>query len=311
MDRGFTIRTYLWAAGSGFIVASSLSFLAYLKLNLPWWTMVVALGLLVGLIVSGLEHVLARPLERLAKVAFRIKEGAAAPPPGGMWSAHETRRVWKAVRNWQEQFMQARHAHKALEAQLESMRHQARMLAAVTVALRPEMPVEEAAAPVLAELASHLGLRDVYLVPLRRHCPVPVTGGLGTPAWGPELRASGFVPWDPMLAQGDASLVSLTSLAPAWREHMQDRPLWVVPLVYHGKAQGVLLAPVTGAERTWTDEERALVAALADVLAAALHPPRWSEERAARREAVDAEPEPVMAGVRPRKGRRRRAGGEG
>jgi hypothetical protein len=70
----------------------------------------------------------------------------------------------------------------------------------------------------------------------------------------------------------------LTELAPAWREHWGKGALWVVPLSYHGKAQGLLLS-APGVERTPTPDELTLVSALAQILACALHPPRWSDER--------------------------------
>ena len=43
-----SLRTYMWLAGSGFIVAASLAFVAYLRFHLPWWGMVALLGGLVG-----------------------------------------------------------------------------------------------------------------------------------------------------------------------------------------------------------------------------------------------------------------------
>lgn len=279
MDRGLTLRTYLWLAGSLFIVAASFSFLAFLKFNLPWWMMVVALGTLVGLIVGGLEHAIARPLERLTKVAQRPKDGAVTPPPGGMFSAEEIRKVWKGVRASHEQLVQARHTYRAVEGKLTVSQDQCRMLVAASQALRPDVPLQDVAPGVLKELAAHLGLNDLYLVPLRRHCPVPVLGGHWPPMWGEAVRQTGLTPWNAILDQGTAVSVCLTEAAPAWREHFQQQTLWIMPLLYHGKPQGILLATITGPERTWTPEENALIEALAQMLAAALHPPRWSEER--------------------------------
>lgn len=291
MDRGLSLRTYLWLAGSLFIVAGHLSFVAYLRLGLPWWTLALMLGVLVALIITVLEHALARPLERLAKISAKSKDGGSAPPPGGWLSAHEVRRVWRALRSHQDHLAQSRQAQRALEAQLGLERAQTRMLAAASRALRPEVPVETVVPEVLKELAAFLGVEDVYMVPLRRHCPVPVTGGHGQPAWAAEVRQSGLAPWDDALAQNRPVSVCLSPQAPEWRHRFQDAPLWVVPLVYHGKPQGLLLAPVAGQDREWTPEEWLVVQSVGNVLAASLHPPRWSEERTVRR----AEPEPAPA----------------
>lgn len=289
MDRGLSLRTYLWLAGSLFIVAASFAFLGYLRFGVPWWAMVVALGLMVGAIVGGLEHAIARPLERLTKVSQRTKDGASVPPPGGLLSADEIRTVWKGVRGSQEQLVQARHAHRAMEGKLTTMQDQFRMLVSASQALRPDVPLAEVAPGVLKELAAHLGLNDLYLVPLRRHCPVPVLGGHWPPMWGEAVRQTGLSPWNAILEQGTPVTVCLTEQAPEWREHFIHQTLWIAPLNYHGKAQGILVATITGAERTWTPEELALIESLSQLLAAALHPPRWSEERkqAPRGESLD------------------------
>lgn len=279
MDRGLTLRTYLWLAGSLFIVAASFSFLAYLRFGLPWWAMVVAMGTLVGAIVGSLEHAIARPLERLTKVSQKSKDGVTAPPPGGLFSADEIRTVWKGVRASQEQLVHAKHAHRAVEGKLSTLQDQFRMLVNASQALRPDVPLAEVAPGVLKELAAHLGLSDLYLVPLRRHCPVPVLGGHWAPMWGDAVRQTGLSPWNAILEQGTPVTIGLTEQAPEWREHFKHQTLWVTPLNYHGKAQGILLAVITGPERTWTPEELALIDALGQMLAAALHPPRWSEER--------------------------------
>jgi hypothetical protein len=52
----------------------------------------------------------------------------------------------------------------------------------------------------------------------------------------------------------------------------------VAPLNYCGKSQGLLLAP-SGMARTLTPDELNLVSTLARILACALHPPRWSDDR--------------------------------
>lgn len=306
MDRGLSLRTYLWLAGSLFILAAHLAFVAYLRFGLPWGALTLMLGVLVALIVAVLEHALARPLERLARVSSRGKDGQSAPPPGGLLSASEVRRVWKALRGQADHLAQSRQAQRAVEAQLTVERTQTRMLAAASRALRPEVPVEQVVPEVLRELAAMLGVADVYMAPLRRHCPVPVTGGHAAPAWAEALRASGFAPWDDLLAQNRPVSVCLTAQAPAWREHFGQAPLWVVPLVYHGKPQGLLLAPAGGQDREWTPEEWLVVQAVANVLAASLHPPRWSEERVVRRAEAEAASEPEAESSRTAEARRRR-----
>jgi hypothetical protein len=50
-------------------------------------------------------------------------------------------------------------------------------------------------------------------------------------------------------------------------------------MVYHKRAHGRQLARPEGAERTWTPAELALLEAIAPMIAAALHPPRWSDVR--------------------------------
>ncbi|MNS78521.1 hypothetical protein D3C72_1121380 [compost metagenome] len=113
--------------------------------------------------------------------------------------------------------------------------------------------------------------------------------------WADALRASGLTPWEDVLAEGRPVSLCLTSLAPAWREHWGHGALWVVPLSYHGKAQGLLLS-ASGVERTPTPDELTLVSALAQILACALHPPRWSDERklgAPSRPATSSEVSPA------------------
>ena len=61
MDRGLSLRTYLWLTGSLFILAASLSFVAYLRFAWPWWSLVVMLGLSVAVVVETLEHALRGP----------------------------------------------------------------------------------------------------------------------------------------------------------------------------------------------------------------------------------------------------------
>jgi hypothetical protein len=130
----------------------------------------------------------------------------------------------------------------------------------------------------LRELAAQLGLTELYLVPLRRHCPVGVLGGEQPPAWAEAMRATGLAPWEDVLAQGRPVSLSLTALAPAWRAHWGHGALWVAPLNYCGRPQGLLLAPA-GMVRTLTPDELNLVSTLARILACALHPPRWSDDR--------------------------------
>ncbi|HEY9723890.1 MAG TPA: GAF domain-containing protein [Oscillatoriaceae cyanobacterium] len=278
MDRAPTLRTYLWLGGSGFIVAASASFLAYLIVPLPWWVMTVLLGCLVGAVVMGLEHVLARPLERLVKLASRTREGTL-PPPSGPLAAAEISALWKALRGQQEQLTQARHAQHAIDTQALTVAGKLRLLSLASRALRPDVSLGAIATEMMADLAALLGLSEVYLVPLRRHCPVPVTGPAGTPEWSEAIRASGLGPWEDLLVQDRPVAVCLTDLSPSWRKRWERGTLWIVPLNYHGRAQGMLLAPVVGAERTWTSDELELLGALSQILAAALHPPRWSDER--------------------------------
>jgi GAF domain-containing protein len=280
MERGFTLRTYLWLAGSLFILASCLCFLAYLLLPIPWWGMVLALGLLVAGVVELLEHALARPLERLSKGSGRTRDGLPAlpPPPGGWLKAFELTRVWKGMRTYHEHLAQSRRANQALEAQVKALRAQVRMVANASQALEADVAVEQVAPWVLRELGASLGLSELYLVPLRRHCPVGVLGGEQPPAWAEAMRATGLTPWEDVLAQGRPVSLSLTGLAPAWREHWGRGALWVAPLNYCGKSQGLLLAP-SGVARTLTPDELNLVSTLSRILACALHPPRWSDDR--------------------------------
>lgn len=280
MDRGFSLRTYLWLTGSLFILFACLCFLAYQLLELPWWAMVLALGLLVGAVVEALEHALARPLERLTKVSGRTREGLPTlpPPPKGVFRAEEFQRLWKGMRLYQDHLTQARHAKQALESQVASLKAQVRMLANAGQALEPDVSIEQIAPWLLKELAGMLGVKDLYLVPLRRHCPVPVMGMQGSPEWADAVRNSGLGPWEDILAQGRPVSVCLTGLAPEWRSAWSHGAFWVVPLNYHGKAQGLLVTSA-GVERTLTPDETTLVSALSQILACALHPPRWSDER--------------------------------
>ncbi len=288
-----SLRTYLWIAGSGFILAASLSFAAYLRFHLPWWSMVLILGGLAGLIVMALEAVVASPLEGLARGPQRGKDGALISPPAptGRFVAAEARRLWRGMRMYQEHGAQLRSAQAGVESRVEQAECQARLLRAACATLRPEADVAALAPAMLRDLAAVLGVPAVWLVPLRRHCPVPVLGPDGEPAWGEELRASGLGPWEELLADDRALAVCLTDRAPYWRRHFAMESLWIFPLVYHKRAQGFLLARPEGAERTWTAEECALIEALTPLLAAALHPPRWSE---VRRRADQAESGPLV-----------------
>lgn len=280
MERGFTLRTYLWLAGSLFILAACLCFLAYLLLPIPWWGMVLALGLLIAGVVELLEHALARPLERLSKGSGRTRDGLPTlpPPPAGWLKAFELTRLWKGMRAYHEHLAQARRANQALEAQVKALRAQVRMVANASQALAADVTVEQVAPWVLRELGASLGLSELYLVPLRRHCPVGVLGGEQPPAWAEAMRSTGLTPWEDVLAQGRPVSLSLTGLAPAWRTHWGHGALWVAPLNYCGKSQGLLLAPA-GMVRTLTPDELNLVSTLARILACALHPPRWSDDR--------------------------------
>jgi GAF domain-containing protein len=280
MERGFTLRTYLWLAGSLFILAACLCFLAYLLLPIPWWGMVLALGLLIAGVVELLEHALARPLERLSKGSGRTRDGLPTlpPPPAGWLKAFELTRLWKGMRAYHEHLAQARRANQALEAQVKALRAQVRMVANASQALAADVTVEQVAPWVLRELGASLGLSELYLVPLRRHCPVGVLGGEQPPAWAEAMRSTGLTPWEDVLAQGRPVSLSLTGLAPAWRAHWGHGALWVAPLNYCGKSQGLLLAPA-GMVRTLTPDELNLVSTLARILACALHPPRWSDDR--------------------------------
>jgi hypothetical protein len=152
------------------------------------------------------------------------------------------------------------------------------MVANASQALEADVAVEQVAPWVLRELGASLGLSELYLVPLRRHCPVGVLGGEQPPAWAEAMRATGLTPWEDVLAQGRPVSLSLTGLAPAWREHWGRGALWVAPLNYCGKSQGLLLAP-SGVARTLTPDELNLVTTLSRILACALHPPRWSDDR--------------------------------
>ena len=108
-----------------------------------------------------------------------------------------------------------------------------------------------------------------------------------------------------LVVQAKPVNVCLTNLAPAWRDHWSTGALWVMPLNYHGKAQGLVISSA-GVERTLTPDELNLVSALSQILACALHPPRWSDERlgkpvqvqrivsAAEKAALEPEPEVVV-----------------
>jgi hypothetical protein len=289
-----TLRTYLWIAGSGFILAASLCFAAYIRFHLPWWTMVLALGLLVGAIVAGLEAAIADPVEKMARGPGKAKDGSfvAPPAPASRFAAAEARRLWRGMRAFQEQGAQLRSAQAGLEARVGRAEREARVMRLACGALRPEADLAAEAPALLRDLAALLGVPAVWLVPLRRHCAVPVIGPDGEPGWGEELRASGLGPWEELLAQDRPLAVCLTDRAPYWRRHFAMESLWVFPLVYHRRAQGFLLARPVGAERTWTPEELALLEAVTPLLAAALHPPRWSDVRKKGDREDDEAPRP-------------------
>jgi hypothetical protein len=250
-----------------------------------------------------LEHALARPIERLTKVTTRTREGLPTlpPPPNGFLRTEEFQRLWKGMRLYQDHLTQARHAKQALEAQVAVLKGQVRMLANAGQALEPDVSIDQIAPWLLKELAAMLGVKELYLVPLRRHCPVPVMGPQGQPAWADAIRGTGLGPWEDILAQARPVSVCLTGLAPAWREHWGQGALWVVPLNYHGKAQGLLVSS-SGVERTLTPDETTMVSALSQILACALHPPRWSDERVGKPVQVQRlvaaseapKPEPVI-----------------
>jgi GAF domain-containing protein len=308
-DRGPSLTTAFWAVGSGFILAASLAFVAYLRYHLPWAVMVVGLGLAIGAVVAILEQFVARPLDRLTRGLQGVPldgEFQFPPMPDLRFAPVEYRRLWRGLRVYQEQQNQARLARDAAEQRVTSAQRQARVLTAAARSLRPDANLADLAPSMLRDLAAILGVPAVYLVPLRRHCPVPVLGPTGTPTWADAVRESALDPWLDLLAQEAPTAISFTPLAPAWAKDWARRTLWVIPLTYHGRAQGVLLALPTGAERAYSKEELTLLEALAPVLAAGLHPPRWSEERKRVLEEHRRELEAAYADVDAEESRRRK-----
>lgn len=284
-DRGISLSTALWLMGCGFILAATGSFVAYLRFHWPWWTVAVALGVGVGLIVIGLEQFLVRPLERLARglnVQLPGSDFQFPPPPANLPAPIELRRVWRGLRLVQETQSQFRLAQQSNDSRLTALQRHARVLTAASRSLRPDAPLTQTAPSLLRDLASVLGVPAFYLVPLRRNAVVPVLGPAGTPEWADAIRESGFDPWKNVLAQDIPVAISMTSRAPGWAAGWSRRTLWVVPLVYYGRPLGILLALPTGADRAFTRDEQALLEALGPLLAAALSPPRRNEDRKRR-----------------------------
>lgn len=284
-ERGVNLPTLFWMAGCGFILAATVAFVAYLRFHLPWWAMAVALGLCVGIVVFGLEHFVARPLERLARgLAAPVQNGElqVPPSPNHMPAPLEVRLIWRGLRIVQDLQGQTRLTQQSHDSRIAAVQRQTRILTLAGRSLRPESPIEQNAPVLLRDLATLLGVPAVYLVPLRRHTPVGVMGAAGTPDWADAVRATGLGPWRDALRGNVPIAMSLTSRAPGWANAWARRTLWVVPLVYHERALGVLLALPSSGERAFTSEELALLEAIAPMLAAALHPPRWSEERKRR-----------------------------
>jgi len=276
-------------AGCAFIAAAALCIALYLRYKLAWWALVLMLGALVGGLVALLEYAVADPLEQLAKGPSRGKDGTLGAPeaPLGRLAPAEARRMWRGYRAFQEQAATQRAAIAGQETRVERAERDARLVRDAAMLLRPEVDFAEAVPKLMQDLADALGVPAVWLVPLRRHSSVPVIGPEGSPAWGEELRNAGLAAWEELLAEDRPLAVCLTDRAPYWRRHFAMESLWVVPLVYHKRAQGLLLARPEGAERTWTPAELALLGAIAPMIAAALHPPRWSDVR--RRAGSDPE----------------------
>lgn len=292
MSNAPSLRTYLWLAGCAFIAVAGLSVALYLRYKLAWWALVLMLGTAVGAVIALLEYAVADPLEAMAKGPARAKDGTLGAPtaPAGRLAPAEARRLWRGYRAFQEQAATQRSALSGLEARVERAEREAALIRDAALLLRPEADVETVAPALMKELAAILGVPAVWLVPLRRHSAVPVLGPDGEPAWGEELRAAGLAAWEELLAEDRPLMVCLTDRAPYWRRHFAMESLWIVPLVYHKRAQGLLMARPEGVERTWTPGELALFAALSPVLAAALHPPRWSD---VRRKGDDELPAPA------------------
>ncbi|MDB5099356.1 MAG: hypothetical protein JWM80_3777 [Cyanobacteria bacterium RYN_339] len=308
-DRGPSLTTAFWLTGSGFILVATLAFVAYLRFQLPWALMVVALGLGIGAIVAALEQFVARPLDRLTRGLQALpadQEFQFPPMPDLRFAPVEYRRLWRGLRVYQEQQNQARLARDAAEQRVTAAQRHARVLTSAARSLRPDASLTDLAPSMLRDLATILGVPAVYLVPLRRHCPIAVLGPTGTPAWAEAVRQTALDPWTEVLAQEQPTSLAFTPIAPEWAKEWSRRTLWVIPLTYHGRAQGVLLAFPSGGERTYSKEELALLEAIAPMLAAGLHPPRWSDERKRVLEEHRLELEVAYADVDAEESRRRK-----
>lgn len=307
---GLALRTALWLAGAGFIVAGGVALAAALRYQLPWFGVVALLGCLSAMVVLGLEATVAAPLEQLAMNRPPSEAMApTAPTPPPRRAPLELRALWQAGRAWQERVTHLRLALDAARRAADRGLAPRRWLGAAAAATRPGADPVRLFPPAMADLAAHLGAARAHLVPLRRRSPVPVLGSAGVPPWSDEVRSVGLQGWGPLLEQDGPLALCLGPWAGPWTRHFGQATLWVVPLRYHGRAQGLILVEPGAVDRAWTPEERALLTDLGALFGAALYAPVWTEaQRSAGGEEEEGEvPSPEAWDERlQRKARRKR-----
>lgn len=275
---GIGLRTTLWLGGAGFIAAGGAALAAALRFNLPWPGVVALLGGLAGLVVLALEATIAAPLEALAQNRPPTESMGASPPSSPPRRAPlELRALWQAARAWQERVTHLRLALEAARRAADRGLAPRRWLGAAAAATRPGADPVRLFPPAMADLAAHLGAARAHLVPLRRRSHVPVLGSAGVPPWSDEVRSAGLSAWGPLLDQEAPSAICLNPFAGTWTRHFGQATLWVVPLRYHGRAQGLILIEPGAVDRAWTPEERALLTDLGALFGAALYAPVWTE----------------------------------
>lgn len=275
---GIGLRTALWLGGAGFIASGGLALAAALRFQLPWFGVVALLGGLAGLVVLVLEATIAAPLEALAQnrpPTEALAPNAPTPPPRR--APLELRALWQSARAWQERVTHLRLALEAARRAADRGLAPRRWLGAAAAATRPGADPVRLFPPAMADLAAHLGAARAHLVPLRRRSPVPVLGSAGVPPWSDEVRQAGLQAWGGLLDQEAPSAVCLNPIAGEWVRHFGQATLWVVPLRYHGRAQGLILIEPGAVDRAWTPEERALLTDLGALFGAALYAPVWTE----------------------------------
>ncbi|MEB3197151.1 MAG: hypothetical protein VKP62_08090 [Candidatus Sericytochromatia bacterium] len=276
-----SIRTILWLASSLFMLTACAVFIWHQRASVDWSYTVFAFGALTALVVLWAEWAIASPLDRMVSNLQPDPRGhcETVSKPTGWWTPHELRVLWRSQRGLQEQAAHLRLAKEGLEARLEAVEDEARLLRAANGLLYSEEWVPETVFSFLEDLAGLLGAAEVWLVPVRRHPSSPLFGSRGVPPWADLIRPRASAVWSELIASPLPRLVCvLPGVLPA-AVPLGGESLTVYPLFHRGRPQGFLLVRWGLAEPPWAPKVATLLKHIAPALAAAMYPYRWPDGR--------------------------------